>query len=1479
MPEIEPRADAAHDKRKGSFLSPLRSLVPSRLMVGCLALIAVAGGWYYFSSESKADHLVKRNFNYLNQVASNINATTRAVEAALVFNSNALYECLEKELGAGESYVGVRYFGKQREIVLKGGQEGLRTALSACVNTVKQRLLRNGPMIQDSRDMEVVISVEGRPIPAGLFNLRQICGRGSEYLVERFKPSLVNATPDGLLYMFFFHAVATGQGCNSNGESAVIAQTPSRRANEHVIVNVSVRVPLTRVQGFAQEETYFDAIALARTDGSESEVIFTNTEAGIRIDQRDLRSLFSKRSGFERFISLREQEVQHSALQQQQLQAGRNAVKPTSTGTPFKQSTFIPTVVGGFANLAFVQPFRFYTGEYTQSDDYLLVGFTSESAFNTEKYTIPLNWLSYLLLLFFGAALSLNFVRLRLIRDRGIVHRRDVLLATFSMVGIGALVVVYFVHRLGSFQFNDFYDDDLETVHQWIKKSFHAELDRKMQTLETAGFALYHGSSPDLGADSQCPPLVPREGKQAVADSWNEVVSCTADGMPEFSRVYFLDGAGRQQRVYLTHLSAAPPLRFNIESREYFKRIDRGGAWAWPPASRSYADSFVPKAPRYFMERIESRTEGSLETAISLPVTYADRSQSDPPQVLVGLTKFETLEQPVLPPGMGFAVFEDATGRVLFHSDGKRSLREFFYRATDDDAALKAAVISRLRKDLTLNYKGDAIDAIAEPLKYTGWTLVTYHEDDLIGVVNFHFGITAVVLATGFILGTLVVVPLIWLYPVPAFLLLFVIHPYATLPALLVMSIKGVTRLLGKRPQQNRCRSAALPQWMYPIPGANRQYRCLLMIYLAIAVIYTIMLYMVDLPWTLLSIAGVMIITPFFWWLLLQRVAKCETRKPDSDEKRTDQNYRLYRANVCFLVILVSVLPTMHLHNENYDIHEKLWVEFYTWSNIDRMKARKQAYDHYVGRFEKPKEGGKLRSVLDTFSWRGVYLPRTYIYSLKKDVESCEMAAAEHGGAFRTYLDREPPLENLKAPRPAEIQQSIFVELKIPGVTGEPDCHLLPIASEALQLHDPESRLGHEQTSLFREMLEVLPDVNDLGSLLETFVQLDLEAGANEESKDSVDPVGERKLLYSESETGAHQLSYAIHNYFPHTRPENKREIFLPYVITALLSAMVIWSLQNFLLRAFLARDIGLALAELEKLPTRDDLESRGGIIVVPAGYSMERAREEVFSLLLGESQAENSRGFSSWGRLHYTRLKAGRLVLIDDFRAVVASRADSARVLEQAEEACQEGGQFVIISDIDVAHWLWHFGGAEGITMEERHRWEALLSPLTSYRLPGVKLEGDNDERRYYRVSTSMCRNVWECSSEDEQMVMAGLCHEGIVNPRNTFTLKALLRRRLIEYRNGHFEYGDCDWRNYVDGRMHKSEFRERARRYKNSSWRSFRGPIMLALLVLVFFIAYVAQDEMQVAFSILTTVGGTLAALSAFSDRIRDFRSYLGN
>jgi hypothetical protein len=209
------------------------------------------------------------------------------------------------------------------------------------------------------------------------------------------------------------------------------------------------------------------------------------------------------------------------------------------------------------------------------------------------------------------------------------------------------------------------------------------------------------------------------------------------------------------------------------------------------------------------------------------------------------------------------------------------------------------------------------------------------------------------------------------------------------------------------------------------------------------------------------------------------------------------------------------------------------------------------------------------------------------------------------------------------------------------------------------------------------------------------------------------------------------------------------------------------------------------------------------------------------------------------------------------------------------------EGYSTVILSDIDLEHWIYHRMYAEDMPQEEFHRWEGLINSLSTFMLPIWETLPDGSRQldsKSWLLPRRNYRRTWQRCSEDEQMVLLGLHYEGVVNPRNEFTLRSLYRRRLVEFRNGHFEFGDPGWKAFVAGQMHRAGFHDVANRYKNNVWRAFRAPMLLILLVLVLFIAYVAQDQMKLVFSLIGTVGGGAAALSTLGNRLRELRGLTG-
>jgi hypothetical protein len=59
-------------------LPQLQSLLPGRGMMFVALGLSLAIGWYFYNASGVADHLTKRNFNFLNQIGSNLWTSKRA---------------------------------------------------------------------------------------------------------------------------------------------------------------------------------------------------------------------------------------------------------------------------------------------------------------------------------------------------------------------------------------------------------------------------------------------------------------------------------------------------------------------------------------------------------------------------------------------------------------------------------------------------------------------------------------------------------------------------------------------------------------------------------------------------------------------------------------------------------------------------------------------------------------------------------------------------------------------------------------------------------------------------------------------------------------------------------------------------------------------------------------------------------------------------------------------------------------------------------------------------------------------------------------------------------------------------------------------------------------------------------------------------------------------------------------------------------
>jgi len=1165
-------------------------------------------------------------------------------------------------------------------------------------------------------------------------------------------------------------------------------------------VSFSLTIPFSTIQGAGSGATAFDTVLLAKSEGKPdgSPLIFSNV--GEQAYSQDLLQLLNRSSQFERFSSIRDFETRNGSLQYAP-PPSQDSKKAEKAPRAFTQSTVVPLQIGGFSKLAFVQPFA--SAHFPGQDKLVLIGIVSESAFNKTKYAVPYNWLSNALLLLFLGVLSFNFARLKLIKNKGILRRSDVYVSAFSLAGVASLFVVFLVQLLASWEFNSFFEEDAKNIHSSMSAQFNDELDKKVQTVHDIHFRQpYKKECSDLGvADTaDCftseSEAVPGYSSFGNCGKRNVIFKAGTDGFPEVSTQFVLDESGKQDCYYFTHNRNTVRTGFNVKSRDYFTRIRDGEGWR--TSKGSWSDDLQNKwgevfDGEFYLNRIESKTNGAQQTALSFPLKDTD-------SVLVALAKFYSLEHVVLPPGHGFAVFDNASGLVLFHSSEARNLRENFYRATDDNQELKSTVVAQSKKKVRLTYKGDLVSAVVSPLKNTHWTLVTFHHDNVIDAFNFHHGTSALMLGGIYGAVFLVALPgLIW----------FLLWLYR-----MTVSVRV----------EERFRDVKLPQWIFPERGKSSAQRSLGIALLQLVFVYVACIYFFDLPEARWWMLIVLVAVPCCWFYFLHMKPDSEEKVPigkpysldnakseaDRRDKEIVHAFGLYRLNITLSVVLLAVLPTLLLSNENGDIHQKQWLQFSHWFTVEQLKDRNVAYAELNSKFRHT-ENICSELIYCEQAWRGIYIPGTEVTDVKLGDIGAEVPKS------RSSLTLAP-------------------------ISAEP----------AMKL--PQKR---DQAGYLDSILSMLPSFGVEGELLEG---LDANNALYDEESSTL------HLSLTDSTSGMNYLQVSD---FPRTRPSSTSGLLrwiLFYVGMVFVSAVTIASLAGFLVRRFLSRSFEENLLNLATIPNARDLGS-GAIVVRPSDVEPEGAYRILLKTLgLQASDFQAIAGTDTSQAQVVATEQPAKIIVIRDFFSITQDHAVSCEALAVVRKRLREDYRLIMLSDIDPNHWA----KSDQVTDEAFEQWEGIINSLATFMLP-IEEEGRSLYSRRYVLSPRVYKRVWRRCSEDEQMVLAGLCHEGIVNPRNDSTLQSLYRRRLVNFQNSHFEFGDLNWREYVAENLNREDFRERARRYKNSVWISFRGPLVLILIVLVLFIAYVAQDEMRLLFSILGTVGAGAATLTALGSKLR--------
>ena len=227
---------------------------------------------------------------------------------------------------------------------------------------------------------------------------------------------------------------------------------------------------------------------------------------------------------------------------------------------------------------------------------------------------------------------------------------------------------------------------------------------------------------------------------------------------PEFEQAFYLNKDGKQVGNQITFRSF-PSSRIKVDKRDYFKRprLNPETLMVW-----ARDDGQAPQP--YFSERIQTYNHGIKLAAFSFPSPAqlvlkcpSNAVEAGESSVVALIKLMHTFFKPVLPVGFGFAVIDDRTGNVLYHSNDQRSLLENFYIESDENDALIAAVQMRHERFVAGNYNGLAHWFWSKPLEMTPWSLVVFYDTAMLELANFKTSVYSMAIAGVIIIFLMVV--------------------------------------------------------------------------------------------------------------------------------------------------------------------------------------------------------------------------------------------------------------------------------------------------------------------------------------------------------------------------------------------------------------------------------------------------------------------------------------------------------------------------------------------------------------------------------------------------------------------------------------------------------------------------------------------------------------------------------------------------
>jgi len=396
----------------------------------------------------------------------------------------------------------------------------------------------------------------------------------------------------------------------------------------------------------------------------------------------------------------------------------------------FAQPVYIPSRIQEYSGLEQ----KITNGEKT----WVICGLVPLSTWNKQYLKIPLTYLVVVVFVLLSLILSLPLARLVLMDPRQRLTSFNIFsLAMASVVGAGALTIG-FLDWLAYSKTKETINRQLQASAEDIHSGFQAELNDILQQLDN--YSRTEALESDINKIKNRLVSLPSK-KQSPERNWiaRTNVPCQVPSRDEevnprclcdqFLLAFWIDPQG-QFRLNWTQKNLPYYMgTLDLNHRRYVRHV-------MDADKPLFTKHFDNKDWTFYIDPIIALDTAEKSVVVSMLSPYP--KEDDERWVAAMEQKLSSLmAHSMVPPGGGFAIIRNHDGKVVFHSDATRSLRENFYQEIEMDSRIRALVYAKSAGFVAADYWGKTHQFFVRPVDHLPWTLMVFREKEDIREFNF----------------------------------------------------------------------------------------------------------------------------------------------------------------------------------------------------------------------------------------------------------------------------------------------------------------------------------------------------------------------------------------------------------------------------------------------------------------------------------------------------------------------------------------------------------------------------------------------------------------------------------------------------------------------------------------------------------------------------------------------------------------------